>query len=111
MIKFFRVVGLLEGLSYVLLLFVGMPMKYMMGNPMGVKALGMPHGLLFILYLILAVNVFIEFEWPKKRLFYAFAASLLPFGTIIFDRKYLKNIEKSNESSSKGELSQNCCHK
>jgi integral membrane protein len=90
MIKFFRIVGLLEGLSYILLLFVGVPMKYIMGNPTGVKALGMPHGLLFVLYIVLAVNVFIELEWPKRRLFYAFLASLLPFGTLIFDWKYLK---------------------
>lgn len=93
MIKFFRIVGLLEGLSYILLLFVGMPLKYVWGNPMGVKALGMPHGLLFVLYIVLAVNVYIELEWPKRRLALAFLGSLLPFGTIIFDKKYLSNIE------------------
>lgn len=89
MIKFFRIVGLLEGLSYILLLFVGVPLKYIGGNPVAVKALGMPHGLLFVLYIVLAVNVYIELEWPKRKLGLAFLASLLPFGTLVFDRKYL----------------------
>lgn len=70
-----------------------MPMKYMMGNPAGVKMFGMPHGLLFIAYVVLAVNLYIELEWPKKRLGLALIASILPFGTIVFDRKYLKDVK------------------
>lgn len=91
MLKLFRVVGYLEGLSYILLLFVAVPVKYTMGNPALVKALGMPHGILFVLYLILAANLSTEHEWPKKRLLLAFIASLLPFGTFIFDHKFLKS--------------------
>lgn len=93
MLKFFRIVGVLEGLSYLLLLGVGMPLKYMMGNPVGVKALGMPHGLLFVLYVVLAINMYVEYEWSKKKLGLAILASLLPFGTLIFDRKYLQNVK------------------
>ena len=49
----FRVIAFLEGVSYILLLFIAVPLKYWGGEEKYVKILGMPHGLLFILYLIL----------------------------------------------------------
>ena len=51
---FFRIVAFLEGVSYILLMSVGLYFKYQLGNPSYVKLLGMPHGLLFISYIILA---------------------------------------------------------
>ena len=90
MLKFFRIIGWLEGLSFLLLLFVGMPLKYFANNPTAVKALGMPHGVLFIFYVVLAVSISIELNWPRKVLFLAFAAAFLPLGTFIFDRRYLR---------------------
>lgn len=89
--KLFRILGFLEGVSFLLLLGVGVPLKYMAANPMWVKALGMPHGLLFIAYLILAFNVYVELDWPKKRLFQALGSALLPLGTFVFDYKYLRH--------------------
>jgi len=90
MLKFFRIVGFMEGLSFLCLVFVGVPMKHLAANPIGVKVLGMPHGLLFILYITLAFSISQDLKWPKKRLMLALAAAVLPFGTFIFDRKYLK---------------------
>ena len=90
MIKLLRVLGWLEGVSFLLLLFVGMPLKYVWGNPQVVKMLGMPHGLLFIAFIILANIVAEEAEWPWKVRGYALLAAVLPFGTFVFDRKYLK---------------------
>ena len=90
MVKFFRIIGYLEGLSYLLLLGVGVPMKYAAGNPGWVKALGMPHGLLFLTYVILAFNVYVDLDWPKKRLLQALGGALLPLGTLIFDYKFLR---------------------
>lgn len=90
MIKLLRVLGWLEGVSFLLLLFVGMPLKYVWGNPQGVKMLGMPHGLLFIAFIILANIVAEELEWPWKVRGHALLAAVLPFGTFVFDRKYLK---------------------
>ena len=89
MIKFFRIIGWLEGISYILLLFVGVPLKYLGGNPSAVKALGLPHGILFILYVVLAFSVSIDFGWPKKRFFQALVSALLPLGTFYFDHKFL----------------------
>ena len=50
--KIFRIVSILEGVSYLLLLFIATPVKYLLGNESYVKMLGMPHGLLFIAYVI-----------------------------------------------------------
>ncbi|MCC6138118.1 MAG: DUF3817 domain-containing protein [Bdellovibrionaceae bacterium] len=92
LVSIFRVLGWLEGGSFLLLLFVGMPMKYMWGNPLAVKALGMPHGILFIAYLLLANIIAEEMEWTYKVRGAALLASILPFGTFIFEHKYLKKM-------------------
>ena len=55
MINLFKVISFLEGLSYILLLFVGVPLKYLLGNSFLVKSLGMPHGLLFLAYIIIVL--------------------------------------------------------
>ena len=51
----FRIISFLEGASYLLLLFVAVPIKYFQNNEEYVKMLGMPHGLLFMLYIVLAI--------------------------------------------------------
>jgi integral membrane protein len=90
LVQIFRVIGWLEGSSFLLLLFVGMPLKYIWENPVAVKALGMPHGILFIAYVLLANMIAEEMEWPLKVRAFAFIASVLPFGTFIFEHRYLK---------------------
>lgn len=89
LVQIFRGIGWLEGGSFLLLLGVGMPLKYVWGNPMAVKALGMPHGILFIAYVLLANIIAEEMEWPMKVRLYAFLASIFPFGTFVFDHKFL----------------------
>ena len=90
MLKIFKIVALLEGLSYILLLGVGMPLKYMAGNDVMVKSLGMPHGVLFIAYVIIAFLLKVEMKWDLKNFLIILVCSLLPFGTFYVDRKYLK---------------------
>ena len=65
---FFRVVSFLEGTSYLLLLFVAVPVKYWMNDPQYVKLLGMPHGLLFVGYIVLAFLLKPEMNWSTKKL-------------------------------------------
>ena len=89
MINIFKIVSLLEGLSYILLLFVAVPIKYIQNNPEYVKMLGMPHGLLFVLYIVLAIMLKYELEWKGKDFFMVCLLSILPFGTF-FVGKYLK---------------------
>ena len=56
-IKTLRLVGLIEGISFLLLLFIAMPVKYMMDNPILVKYIGMGHGVLFVLFLVVLFAV------------------------------------------------------
>ncbi len=89
MINIFRVVSFLEGLSYILLLFIAVPIKYIYDNPAYVKMLGMPHGLLFVGYIVLAIMLKYELNWKTKDFFMVCLLSILPFGTF-FVGKYLK---------------------
>ncbi len=86
----FRITAFLEGLSYILLLFVAVPLKYINGDPQYVKLLGMPHGILFIAYIVLAIWLRPDFKWNTKDFFIVLIASLIPFGTFYIDRVYLK---------------------
>lgn len=92
-IQTLRVVGLLEGLSFLLLLFIAMPMKYMFDNPVLVKYVGMGHGVLFILFLIVLFAVCEKQKWSITIFLMGLAASILPFGPFVFDRK-LKHFEQ-----------------
>ncbi|MBT4881227.1 MAG: DUF3817 domain-containing protein [Flavobacteriales bacterium] len=86
----FRIIAFLEGISYILLLFVAVPIKYSLGDPAYVKLLGMPHGLLFVAYIILAYLIKENENWVIKDLGIVLLASILPFGTFYVDWKYLK---------------------
>ena len=92
MIPIFKIVSWLEGISYLLLLFLATPYKYFYHNDTYVKMLGMPHGLLFIMYVILAYFVKQELQWNNKTFFRVLIASVIPFGTF-FIGKYLKQNE------------------
>ena len=89
-IQTLRVVGLLEGLSFLLLLFIAMPMKYMFDNPVLVKYVGMGHGVLFILFLIVLFAVCEKQKWSITIFLMGLAASILPFGPFVFDHKLKK---------------------
>ena len=82
--------GWIEGISLLLLLFVAMPLKYVWGIPEATKSVGMIHGLLFLAYCFVAYQVKEEANWPIQRMFTAWLLSCIPFGTFIFERKYLK---------------------
>ena len=86
-IQTLRIIGLLEGISFLLLLFIAMPMKYMLDNPVMVKYVGMGHGVLFILFLIVLFTVCERQKWSITMFILGLIASILPFGTFVFDRK------------------------
>lgn len=89
-----RLVALLEGVSFVLLLFVAMPLKYYAGLPLAVRIVGLVHGILFILFVIALLRVSSSQRWPLSRAAMAFLSSLLPFGTLVFDRSLRAEIAK-----------------
>ena len=90
MLKLFRVIAFFEGISYILLLFIAVPIKYIFDDPTYVKMLGMPHGVLFMIYIIFSFIVNIKLKWNMKELFIILIASLVPLGTFYVDRKYLR---------------------
>lgn len=85
---------MLEGVSFLVLLFVAMPLKYYAGLPVAVRVVGMTHGVLFVLFVFALLRVAMEHEWPLRRSLLAFVASLLPFGTLVFDKTIRSEIAK-----------------
>lgn len=96
-IKTLRLVGLLEGISFLLLLFIAMPVKYMLDNPILVKYVGMGHGVLFVLFLVVLFAVCEKQKWSLSMFVMGLIASILPFGPFLFDMK-LKKLEQPAEA-------------
>ena len=90
----FRLVSFLEGISYLLLLFIAVPIKYFQGDESYVKILGMPHGILFVSYIVLAIVIQNQMKWSLKTLGIIGLSSVIPFGTFYVDKKYLQNLFK-----------------
>lgn len=82
-----RVIAFIEGISFLLLLFVAMPLKYFADLPEAVKTVGWIHGLLFVLYLISVGEVTVKHRWSLAQVLVAFVASLVPFGTFALDAR------------------------
>ena len=92
LISIFRMVAFLEGLSYILLLLVAVPIKYSSGEAFFVKMLGMPHGILFVLYIAIAVVLRIDNQWIKNNFLAVLIASVIPFGTFGVDFKFKQTL-------------------
>lgn len=86
-VSFLRSVGLLEAVSYMLLLFVAMPLKYGWDMPLAVRIVGSVHGALFVLFCIALWRVLMRTNWPFSRAVLVFIASLLPFVPFFIDRR------------------------
>ena len=85
-----RIVGFWEGISFLLLLGVAMPLKYLADWPMGVKVVGMAHGILFVLYVVAALQAALDYHWNWKRTGLVLVASLLPAGPFVVDARILR---------------------
>lgn len=82
-----RVIAFIEGISYLVLLGVAMPLKYFAGIPEAVKAVGWAHGLLFVFYLLSVAEVTIARRWPLTRVLGVLVAAFIPFGTFVLDAR------------------------
>ena len=82
-----RLLGTLEGISFILLMGIAMPLKYMFEMPLAVKYTGWLHGLLFIAFCMAILTTLLAGKISFGRAALAFVASLLPFGPFILDRK------------------------
>ncbi len=83
----FRVISAMEGLSYLILVFIAMPIKYLGDNPIYVKYVGMAHGVLFIIFMISLFETKRKESWDTGFMFQLFVLSLIPFGAFIIEKK------------------------
>ena len=92
-----RLIGWAEGVSFLLLLGIAMPLKYLAGQPEAVRVVGMAHGVLFLLYLAAGLQATVEHGWRRSRLGWIMLASLLPAGPFVVDARVLKAAEAEAE--------------
>ncbi|MBP1967734.1 DUF3817 domain-containing protein [Paenibacillus aceris] len=85
-----RYVGWAEGISFLILLGIAMPLKYALNLPQAVMFVGMAHGFLFVLYLLSIAWVTLLHRWSVWRVLGAFIAAFIPFGPFILERRILK---------------------
>ena len=79
-------VGIWEGISYLVLLFIAMPMKYFADIPEAVRIVGSLHGILFVLFILCIINAMRKSGLSFLKGVIAFIASLIPFGTFFLDK-------------------------
>lgn len=89
--------GLLEGISFILLVGIAMPLKYFADMPLPVRIVGMLHGILFILYCLLLVQCAWYYKWSFVKVVSAFLLSLVPFGTFFLEKLLRKEIKQIHQ--------------
>lgn len=87
----FRIIAFMEGISYLILLFIAVPLKYMWGQPAAVRTFGSVHGFLFVLYILYVFLCKIEYRWSVMKMLILLAISIIPFGNFYADRKFLQH--------------------
>lgn len=87
-IRTLRITGLAEGISFILLLGIAMPLKYFFHLPLAVKVVGWIHGMLFMAYLLIVLLSIRIMKWSRTETLVALAASLIPAGTFWLDRSW-----------------------
>ena len=95
-----RLTGIMEGLSFIILLAVAMPLKYLAGKPEMVSIVGMAHGILFVLYIFLTVVAKFRYPWSWKKMLLLWGASVVPFGTFYADYRILRHENSTGDKGS-----------
>ena len=93
-----RLVAFLEGMSFLALLFIAMPLKYLADLPLAVRIVGSVHGVLFLIFMAALYRAGSERRWPFRRWLIAFVSSVVPFGTFVFDRSLRREIAEATPS-------------
>lgn len=89
-----RIIGFLEGLSLLILVFVAVPLKYAANDPSVTKFMGPVHGALFLLFVFNTLSVGVEQQWKfRDTTWKVLLACIIPLGTFYIDQKILKNIK------------------
>jgi integral membrane protein len=88
-----RLIGFIEGISFIVLVFIAMPLKYIWGNSYMVKIVGQLHGILFLLFIVATVIVAFEQKWKLMgNTAKVLISSLIPFGTFYIDKTFLRKV-------------------
>ncbi|WP_026571444.1 MULTISPECIES: DUF3817 domain-containing protein [Sediminibacillus] len=90
-IRLFRIFGMIEGTSLVVLLFIAMPLKYIAGFPEVVTLVGSLHGFFFVVYLLVIAYTTIKIRWAFKWLFGSLLVAFIPFGNYVLDYRLQKS--------------------
>jgi integral membrane protein len=85
--------GLAEGLSFIILIAIAMPLKYMAGMLLPVRIVGMAHGILFILYSVFLLQAALTYKWKFMKTSAAFLLSFIPMGTFFLEMLLRKEIQ------------------
>jgi integral membrane protein len=91
-------------IPFLILLFIAMPLKYLAGLPLAVRVVGSIHGALFLLFLAVLYRAARARTWPRRRSITALVASILPFGTFVFDASLRREIESTKALADTREL-------
>jgi integral membrane protein len=98
----FRVIAFIEGVSFLVLLFIAMPIKYVPalgGDPMPTRIVGSVHGVLFILFALAGFLAMHARKWPKREVLRGFLASVLPGGTFVYDWAFLRGEYEAEQAT------------
>lgn len=102
----FRVIAFIEGVSFLVLLLIAMPIKYLGGNPAPVLYVGWAHGVLFMLYAVAGFQALFARGWGLMAGVWGFIAAIVPIGTFVYDARFLRAEEQKElaERSAASEL-------
>ncbi|SDM89801.1 DUF3817 domain-containing protein [Sediminibacillus halophilus] len=90
-IRLFRIFGMIEGTSLVVLLFIAMPLKYIAGFPEVVTLVGSLHGFFFVVYLLVIAYTTFKIRWAFRWLFGSLLVAFIPFGNYVLDYRLQKS--------------------
>lgn len=85
-----RIIGFIEGVSFLVLIGIAMPLKYIWKMPAFNYSMGVTHGVLFILYIFFVFLVTYQMKWSLNKCFWALFASIVPLGTFVADKKLFR---------------------
>jgi integral membrane protein len=92
MLRIFKIIATLEGISAIVLYFIAMPLKYIWHNEEYMRPVGMAHGVLFCIYIAFAIICKVKYKWDWTKFLIICAASIPPFATFYIERKYLRTV-------------------
>ena len=89
-----RTIGTWEAISSIALFFLAMPLKYIWGEDLLIRPVGMAHGILWMAYIAMALIGQIKYSWSWKLSAWLLIASIVPAGPLVADAKLLRNYKE-----------------